>query len=193
MVVTEGFLTGAPWNPKFTIFNPGYLLDPPTVRQSNSTIQRLLKDVKALERLDNAKCMELYHSWYLTGRRNVLAVSSEGPVNGSSVLAQIPAYLPVYTNYLRAPFIWQCSWPPEDYPGKGLDGYDLKDALKNATSWQVLGYPIDYCLSEVAEDHCKLQLSRTIMIAVVICNLVKFCCMICLISRNWGKSLVTTG
>lgn len=71
-------------------------------------------------------------------------------------------------------------------------GCDLKD-LKAQKSWEVKGETIEYCVAHKVDPHCKLQFSRDILLAVIICNLCKAVVMFCASWFQQEPSLVTTG
>jgi len=74
---------------------------------------------------------------------------------------------------------WICSDNPEwwSYPGPRKRCTELIDSIKSAPKdWKVgytKTYPVDYCLSEKAEPHCKLQFTLGIAILVTLLNLFK--------------------
>ena len=65
----------------------------------------------------------------------------------------------------------------------------------NAT-W-LLGFeriPIDYCLvSEPLKPNCQVQFSALVMLAVIICNAIKFCCVVTAMHTEHEESLATIG
>ena len=63
----------------------------------------------------------------------------------------------------------------------------------NASQWKPYNLPIDYCLARTVEPRCKLQFSRDILIAVIICNLCKAAAMIATLLLQNEPALVTTG
>ena len=198
LIVTEGFLSGAPWShgsDLSTVY--GYapeLLDTPPLPHYNSPartaiVQRLQDNVRALEQLDNAACMKAYQNRLLSARRNLLAVTSTKPLNSSNlinVLSEVPGSH-------SDPNGWICSFLPGQIVNDVRITCDINLAVQHANSWSLGGYNIEYCLSEVVEEHCKLQFSKTIMIVVTVCNLLKVCCMLSAILWQSEESLVTTG
>jgi len=194
LVVTEDFLSGASWDhslpaatylnklTKFAGPNPGSTIP-------KATTQRLQDKNSLLERLDNVECMNAYNNRLLTGRRSVLAVTSAASANGSSVLGFTMSSPGKYQD----PLGWVCAFLLEPNPTFGFLDCDLGPVIKSANSWKVLDQPIEYCLSEVVDEHCKLQFSKTVMIVVILCNLLKACCMLYAAFRQQEESLVTTG
>lgn len=198
LVVTEGFLTGAPWsngsyNGLSEAYLPSYMAKRPLPAYDSpvrvATVKRLQDNIKALERLDNAACMKAYQSRLLSDRRNLLAVTSAKPVNSSNLL-NVMLELPNGND----PTGWICLFLPARTNKRGrLITCDVNLAVQHADSWKVGGEAIEYCLSETVEEHCKLQFSKIIMVVVIVCNLVKVCCMLSAILKQFGESLVTTG
>lgn len=196
LIVTEGFLSGAPWSPdsysRLSQVNlPSYMAKRPLPAYDSpapvATVKRLQDNIQALERLDNAACMKAYQSRLLSDRRNLLAVTSAKPVNSSNLLNVMLASP-------KDSIEWMCSFLParKNKGGRPIP-CDVNLAVQHADLWKVGGEAIEYCLSEVVEEHCKLQFSKTIMVVVIVCNLLKVCCMLCAILKQSGESLVTTG
>ena len=63
----------------------------------------------------------------------------------------------------------------------------------NPSQWEVFDLPIDYCLARKVSPHCKLQFSRDILVAVIICNLCKAAAMLWTLLNQHEPTLVTTG
>jgi len=76
---------------------------------------------------------------------------------------------------------------------QSIDDFDctIPVALANG-SWEMGNQTVEYCLSETVPDHCRLQFSVPIMIAVIICNFIK---LICITLTIWKSdfTLVTLG
>jgi hypothetical protein len=66
-------------------------------------------------------------------------------------------------------------------------------SLETDTAWTIQGYPISYCLADQQPSRCELQFSFTILWVVVCCNALKVICMVIVIKRYQGNSLVTLG
>lgn len=199
LVVTEDFITGAPWSHGNVppISSIGYI--PPNLGSKYPlsytspapivTVQRLQDNVKNLERLENAACMKAYQNPLVSDRRNLLAVTAAKSANTSNLLDVI-SNVPVYhIDQSR----WLCSFLPGYEHTYTSHPCDIDLAIQNADSWKVTSEPIEYCLSERVDEHCKLQFSKTIMIVVIVCNLLKVCGMLSAILRPSGEALVTTG
>lgn len=65
-------------------------------------------------------------------------------------------------------------------------------SLSNS-AWVLNGSTIDYCMSQRQKEHCKLQFSAYIMVAVLICNAVKCATMLWVILHQRETTFVTFG
>lgn len=65
--------------------------------------------------------------------------------------------------------------------------------IKAQSQWLLKSRSVDYCLARKVQPHCKLQFSRDILIAVIICNLCKAAAMLCTLWLQYEPTLVTTG
>jgi hypothetical protein len=72
------------------------------------------------------------------------------------------------------------------------DATELEKAL-SGQSGHPFSLAIDYCLAQKTESHCKLQFSRNILVAVIVCNLFKAVAMISTLLIQREPALVTTG
>jgi hypothetical protein len=70
---------------------------------------------------------------------------------------------------------------------------DIAGNRKSASDWTISSQKIDYCLSEKQEAHCKLEFSLHILVAVIICNLIKSAAMFWTLLRQRETTLVTFG
>jgi hypothetical protein len=88
-------------------------------------------------------------------------------------------------------FWWICS---DLNQGEYFIYCDIDQALAlGSGNWKLKGHPIDYCLSERVEEHCKLQFLVQVMAAVIICNLLKVLCMFLTVWKYKTETLVTVG
>jgi hypothetical protein len=70
---------------------------------------------------------------------------------------------------------------------------DVNKLKANSSQWEIYDLPIGYCLARKAKSRCKLQFSRDILIAVIICNLCKAAAMMATLLLQQEPTLVTTG
>ncbi len=194
-VVTESFLEGAPFNSSLA---PSRHLDSMfrwfDGRPNAFPHLEMRKDINSLQKLENADCMRAYSNKYVADRRNVLAVTESSlsfPTNGSLLTYSLrTAAGGIYPD----PRVWLCRFIEVE---KGstwvVKECDVDSAIRQSSDWTIEDYPIQYCLSERTEAHCKLQYSLTIMIVVIICNATKAVCMIALLLSQKEETLVTLG
>ena len=169
-------------------------------------LQGLHQNVRDLDRLEPAECLNQYATSIQSKRRNLLLVASDEHFptvqqnnfsSGSHVYWAGPfnSYaIEIIGNSANA-YSWMCS----GLGGEG-DCADNIDKIKaDPSTWKVGtlcpdlsmvssgsdsryqacqdgAFPVEYCLSEPAEPHCKLQFDTTISIVVTILNLSKSTC-----------------
>ncbi|KAL5384274.1 hypothetical protein DPSP01_005420 [Paraphaeosphaeria sporulosa] len=145
---------------------------------------QIQKNASAWERLSNSDCIQAYSNVFLTGRRNVVLISSEKNTTNSVLDYGISEL----DNGGMDNNWWICS--------KVQDGGNVKcqpDDLKaKADNWTVWGYPIDYCLSEKIEDVCEVEFSMDIMVVVIIFNIIKVIAMTWVLLRYNAEDILTT-
>ena len=79
---------------------------------------------------------------------------------------QTPTFRSAYTSP------WLCRSSDTDI----ISDYDIYIVAKNAApsgTWFMNRRPIEHCLSQSVEEHCRLQFSTDIVAIVIACNLVK--------------------
>ena len=165
-------------------------------------VQSLQSSAAQLKRLSNEECIHKYSTRILTGNRNLLAVtSSESTVNATiqnevrnGSLLFIKS---VGTNeYTQS---YPTHYEPFDYICSGLDGYldgrsdRCSPEMINPATWNIFGFPIEYCLSEIVEEQYRLQFSPVIGIVIVTCNAIKVCCMLYAALKLKSEALCTQG
>ncbi len=165
---------------------PNYQISPAHQAVVNATAQRVQNKGQTLQRLDNRECMNAYRSSLLAGRSNVLAVTAATASNGSSLLDFLQ------NNPDGEGPTWICERSANRYRSD-LDFGCTVDVAMERAEWRIRDQLIEYCLSEVVDEHCKLQFSKSIMIAVTLCNFIKLCCMLYVIFGRIEDPLVTTG
>ncbi|KAK3072653.1 hypothetical protein LTR53_006430 [Teratosphaeriaceae sp. CCFEE 6253] len=87
------------------------------------------------------------------------------------------------------------NWICEDDPTATLRNCDIAKQQRNATNWNVKGYRIDYCLSELSSGpgQCRLQFSTTILAVVIVMNICKCLAMVLTLIQNREVALITVG
>ncbi|MCJ1350629.1 MAG: hypothetical protein MMC33_000610 [Icmadophila ericetorum] len=181
-VVTEDFLSGAPFN--LTASNWVPFLICPIVGPSNGTLSPdfeqqitqewtewymgIQQNASTYERLDNENCIKAYSSKLLTNRFNLVLVSSDKN-STNSVLAFDRAEISSEGGQDLAN--WTCSQDPL----VGSIVCDLTPILQNSASWEVSEHPIKYCLSEQTTGSCAVKFSFDLALVVIVCNVIKLC------------------
>lgn len=159
--------------------------DTATVNNFYKYYEQINKNASSWERLNNRDCIQAYSNVFMTGRRNLVLISSEKNPN-NSVLDYGISELDsggMNNNW------WICS--------KGVrDGGNVKcqpnDFMANADNWTVWDYPIDYCLSEKIKDICEVEFSIDIMIVVIAFNVIKVIVMTWVLLRYNAEDILTT-
>ncbi|TKA68236.1 hypothetical protein B0A55_10035 [Friedmanniomyces simplex] len=162
--------------------------------QKNVSANAAYMNGSLYERLDNSKCMSAYGTSYVSGRVNVLAVTSASTdIANQTAFYVAEVFVPSdYYNVSNGPpFNWIC----EDDPTATLRNCDIAKQQRNAKNWNVNGYRIDYCLSELSSGpgQCRLQFSTTILAVVIVMNICKCLAMVLTLLQNREVALVTVG
>ena len=213
--MTEDFLDRGPIPPSIDIMRYansgiGYLFDYSTLRNIQDYYTRpTVMNESLVQNLSNAECIEAYGPSLITaGRSNVLAVTSSTTAAKNTSLLQI--YLDNFDSVYEK---WVCqdlpvhlwthfhshTWEesryspgPSSYPG-GISFCDVATVARNASNWTLAGHKIDYCLSKVEPDRCKLLFSTYILAVVVLMNAAKAAGMIWTALSRKQTTLVTVG
>lgn len=181
MAVTQEFVNGSSWT----------LIGADTVTQT--IISNMQKNASSYEILDQSDCIKEYGVDYLSTRRNAIVVVSD-----SNSTDPLLGYL--NWNYSQPQNSWVCGTtlgydmtlvpePISDFDCSipvALQGLD-------SDSWVMANETVEYCLSEIVADVCRLEFSAPVMIAVICCNLVKLFCMTFTIWRCKEFTMVTLG
>jgi hypothetical protein len=167
----------------------------------------------AMEVLDNEACMKAYSVDFLSGRRNLLAVSNN--TNGAigTDLKNGSIFTLMNSNEWQKsmltvggsdwlPNSWICSASDSDYSRtfyspeaqRDLTICDTNRAIADAFNWKLgPNIPIDYCLSEKVPEVCQLQFIQPVMIIVIVCNVVKLVSMLVAAYTLKDRPLVVIG
>lgn len=151
--------------------------------------------------LQNSECMKTYSQPIISCHRNLLLVTnmtlpSQSPSNGS-ILAYLDSeewlsdFIPSNGN--------SGSWNP----GKFICDFDETIGFSGCNSNNLTvspmdnpgdgPYTIDYCLSEIVDEVCSVQLLLPLMALVILCNFVKLVCVVCTIFTFQEPPLVVIG
>lgn len=158
-----------------------------------------LRNISSWDRLSNEACIQAYSQTYITGRGDVLAITSEtSTLNATRPVLQA-RYVGAFSTARTSATDWICS----AYAGLSCD---LNSIEAQASSWKLndtlslspkdlysVQYPVEYCLSQPVQERCTLQLSLVIMAVVIVCNAVKLTSMVLLLRQLKCAPLVTIG
>lgn len=133
-------------------------------------------EVHSFERLDKATCVKSYGTEFVSARRNVVVVSTTSNLTNALYWA----------TESQLEYSWICG-------GYSYGNCNPANILNSIDSWTIRGNPVDYCLSEVVEESCRLQFSLYIMIIVIFCNFVKSTSMTLTVFKHQIPTLVTLG
>lgn len=163
------------------------------------TLTSLWKKARAghLERLSPAECIDQYAQIINSNRRNVLLVANDTnfpPPEENKRFGGSRAYWMNYfsadsaqgTGTASSAYDWICSGTSGNPSAYCSD--KVEDIKRASEDWQVGDYcnkatvrscdysyfPVEYCLSEKAEQKCQLHFEPTIAIIITVLNFCKF-------------------
>lgn len=162
--------------------------DPPPVKQ--------FQDIASWDNSTNEACIKAYSVKYLVGRGDLVMITPNLNASVPMLLAREVTGFDTASNIADD---WRCN----AYSGLACTTDDL---LANPSAWKLndslaLGwnvtysqqYDIQYCLSQSLPERCTVQLSYTLMAAVIACNIVKLLCMLLMVFQRKFGPLVTIG
>jgi len=148
-----------------------------------------------LERLEPDRCIDEYATSIQSNHRNLLIVSDDSffpPstenkfINGSHVYwaAEFDGHDAADAEGASFAYNWICSASGDQYDPCSARVQDVKKQESWRVGWLCDGEglcdrsrtPVEYCLSEPAQPHCKLHFEPTITTVITILNLCKFIC-----------------
>ena len=148
-----------------------------------------------LERLESDRCIDEYATSIQSNHRNLLIVSDDSffpPstenkfINGSHVYwaADFDVYDAADAAAASFAYDWICSASRDQSTPCSVVVQDVKKQESWQVGWLCDGEglcdrsrtPVEYCLSEPAQPHCKLHFEPTITTVITILNLCKFSC-----------------
>lgn len=164
----------------------------------NPTPADIYQNTSNWQKLTNEECIRAYGLSFVSARSNVLAITSNlnasDPLKFGSSGDRYDNSGPVYR--------WMCSAYP-NLSGTNDAGCDINGLSRYSSNWELVAYdvsgseyhpvPIQYCLSQPVEEHCRLQLSLIIMCIVMFCNFMKALCMYSILRHQKSPPLVTLG
>jgi hypothetical protein len=212
-IVSEDFLTGAPFNltgpwkvstgyPDVSIY-PVFNATPPNTEFGDTwldldgynKLDKVMYDyfdniqasAPSWERLENKDCIQAYSNAFQSDRRNVVLVSSAKNEANNSMLQYSQADAGQGSD--QDWNWWICS---EGGNEGGFMTCNARKYLASAETWTVFGYPVEYCYSQKTEDTCSVQFSWNIMLVVVAFNALKVVLMIGILIRYDAEKILTS-
>lgn len=143
------------------------------------------------DRLDAHACQNQYQGPIVSRRKNVLLVSSIKS-NNSSFWEQ-HAGLP--QSFMLGLGMYMSNYPLCSATNNSINPFACTYQGRNSESGNHFFdyYGIHSCVSQPAEEDCKLQFSPAIMTVVVICNFIKVLCFTYIAWRQDPAPLITIG
>lgn len=139
----------------------------------------------SLQHLENQVCISEYSSDFLSERRHLLLITHQEQQSAdNSSLVQY--------NTDQDSSGWMCysnTITPDSRQTMGI----CQTATIKPSEWSPSGSLVDHCRSEIVLPKCQLQMSLTVGYIVVICNLVKFLCMVLVACKVSPATLCTLG
>ena len=192
-LVQRDFLTGAPFDiSHFSSFSPRIGVNDTdrvsgSLNQVENIAHALQDNQRGLQKLANRDCIRTYAAEFVSSHANVLAVLSDldpKPFGNSSISDVWWSQSEGATSVSP----WFCG-------GVSCDA----NSIAEEATWVLCGYQsedclrVEYCLSQIVEEHCKLQFSGGIMMVVIVCNLCKMIIMGYIAWKRPLEPLVTVG
>ena len=193
-VVTSDFLDGAPFShgTSASAYYPSLLPaqdlhDPPDGFQD--TLRDFVQDYKtnhSIAKIESKECVDTYSAPLITTNSDLVLVLDSGyqNANDSLIWAHQNLYSPLFYYGVSVLCFPAFCIGPEAVTGLQDLSFGMEDGT---TAW------VDYCVSRVVGEHCKLQFSLTIMIVVIVCNMIKTVCMAMILWKQDPEPLVTLG
>ena len=147
----------------------------------------------ALDRLEPAECLNQYAQIIQSNRRSVLVVANDdqfsSPADNKFIVGSRVYWATMFdaasvegTGFAADAYHWICSM--FNYDDKETSCSEMIDGIKSAPeNWRVgracgpsnlhctvETWPVQYCLSETTEPHCKLHFEPTIAVIVTVLN-----------------------
>ena len=153
------------------------------------------RNVSTWQQLDNAACVRAYARPFLSAHGDVVAIS--GTMTASTMIELIAEG---GDNIYDSEYSWICSSFSQVSQYTGCEADKI---LKNISSWTVSEdslyfddpkrFSIQYCLSQLIDEHCGVHFSIVIMGVVMACNFLKALCMLLALRQQKSRPLVTLG
>lgn len=133
-----------------------------------------------ISNLTTSQCISTYGTNFVSGRSNVVAITNE---RGNSSVETV-----FFSMQNSEDLEWLCA---QDYSTDWTNCQPQK--LKGAQDWRINGRKIEYCLSQLQPQHCSVQFSAYILIAVICMNALKSMVMFVTVYGQRESTIVTVG
>ena len=155
----------------------------PEVDQLYAFYDEMQRNASSWDRLTPAECLEAYSNVFVTGRRNVVLVTSNKNETDSLFTYDQSMFgaADLSSNW------WICSKTIND----GGNMFCNPEKVDSDT-WEVYENPIEYCLSEPVEAICEVKFSLAIMAVVIVFNVLKVLAMTWVLWRYDAENILTT-
>ena len=205
-LVQQGFLTGAPFDSsQFSRSSSRIGVNDTddgvseSLNQVENIAHTLQDDQRSLQKLANRDCIMTYAAEFVTSHANVLVVTFDIEED-EKFLGDSSIHVKMFKNDSVIDVWWSASEGATSIMPWycGDESCDAESIAQEAT-WELCGYRnlgclgIEYCLSQKVDEHCKLQFSGAIMMAVIVCNLCKMIIMGYIAWKRPSEPLVTVG
>ena len=214
-LVSNDFLLGSPFDmTRLFDINTGAAATDDSLPEAlldtlETTLQNYQKNLTALAVLENNACIQAYTAPVISSESDLLIVTDSNDTNITllgllhNVESQLVNATPEYA-FCLFPGTCDVSNNPQDWSIESFasvvpgypESYDLSNGelvLVNDVIGSLEELPVQYCLSQRVEEHCKLQFSVVIMVMVMICNLIKTVSMGWIAWKQDPEPLVTLG
>lgn len=142
----------------------------------------------AFRNMSNAECIQTYGQNFVSGFNHVLAISSEeGTFDNETMFFMDQSQ---GAQSFSPDYWWICA---SDFNASTSLKCDTKKIKKDASAWTINGKKIDYCISQVVPAHCTIGFSLQVLIAVIVCNVLKSLAMFWTLYKQKDSTLVTIG
>lgn len=200
-VVSKDFLQGAPFSTDLYCRDELYTVTSTDITSFQDRLGDLQQNTTSWTRLENEACTKAYSPNIISSRADIVLVSSIPNSTNSLIGFRDGSSAHIIGPYASISPGWMCSMPSIEN-----DRYSDFQHVENPRNWSIWIYPnttyynvtpiaapVQYCLSQPVQEHCKLQFSVGIMMAVIVCNLVKAISMGFIAWNQDPEPLVTLG
>lgn len=147
-----------------------------------------------LARLENQDCINAYATTFQTRRASVILVSEDNAIMPKPTIERVleSVLVPGAGGQCAPhPFEWICGGTVSDCDFTTTCVANWRSL--DADNWRPLGPKVSYCLSENADQLCRLQFNRQLGLVVIAFNAAKVLVLAYLFFRSSAKSITYYG